>query len=92
MPKLVFTHEVDDVAHWLASPKREEVFAGVATNIQTQVHLTEPNRIAPSMNVDGIDMALLALLDIHFFRIPLPCLQGNASSSYRVADNLIVFG
>ena len=51
MPKLVFTHEVDDVAHWLASPKREEVFAGVATNIQTYVHPTEPNRIALSMEV-----------------------------------------
>ena len=37
MPKLIATHEVDDVAHWLASPKRAEVFAGVATNLQTYV-------------------------------------------------------
>ena len=38
MPKLIATHEVDDVADWLASPKRQEVFAGVATNITTFVH------------------------------------------------------
>ena len=55
MPKLVATHEVDDVAHWLASPKREEVFAGVATNITTFVHPSEPNRVALSMEVS--DMA-----------------------------------
>jgi hypothetical protein len=30
MPRLVAPHEVDDVAHWLASPKRAEVFASVA--------------------------------------------------------------
>ncbi len=55
MPKLVATHEVDDVAHWLASPKREEVFAGVARNITTYVHPSEPNRVALSMEV--ADMA-----------------------------------
>jgi hypothetical protein len=37
MPKLIATHDVDDVAHWLASPKRAEVFAGIATNLQTYV-------------------------------------------------------
>jgi hypothetical protein len=40
MPKLIVTHEVDDIEHWLASPKREEVFGGVATNIRTFVHDT----------------------------------------------------
>jgi hypothetical protein len=51
MPKLIATHEVDDVAHWLASPKRQEVFAGVATNITTFVHPSAPNRVALSMDV-----------------------------------------
>jgi hypothetical protein len=55
MPKLVATHEVDDVAHWLASPKREEVFAGVATNFTTFVHPSEPNRVALSMDVADMD-------------------------------------
>jgi hypothetical protein len=55
MPKLVATHEVDDVAHWLASPKREEVFAGVATNITTHTHPSDPNRVALSMDVADMD-------------------------------------
>ena len=55
MPKLVATHEVDDVAHWLASPKRQEVFAGVATDIQTFVLPGDPHRVAVSMDV--ADMA-----------------------------------
>jgi hypothetical protein len=55
MTKLIATHEVDDVAHWLASPKREQVFAGVATNITTFVHPSDPNRVALSMDVADMD-------------------------------------
>lgn len=55
MPKMIATHEVDDVAHWLASPKREEVFAGVATNITTFVLPGSANQVALSMDV--ADMA-----------------------------------
>jgi len=55
MPKLIAVHEVDDVAHWLASPKREEVFAGVAKNITTFVHPGDPHRVGLSMEV--ADMA-----------------------------------
>ncbi len=55
MPRLVATHEVDDVAHWLASPKREEVFASVATNIRTYVSPSTPNGVAVTMDV--ADMA-----------------------------------
>jgi hypothetical protein len=55
MPKLVATHEVNDVAHWLSSPKREEVFAGVAKDIKTFVHPSEPNRVAVSMEVADLD-------------------------------------
>ncbi len=55
MPKMIVTHEVDDVAHWLSSPKREEVFSGVATNITTFVHPGDSNRVALSMEV--ADMA-----------------------------------
>ena len=51
MPKLVATHEVDDVAHWLASPKRQEVFASVATNIRTFVDPSNAKRVAVSMDV-----------------------------------------
>ena len=53
MPKLIATHEVDDVEHWLASPKREEVFGGVATNIKTFVH--DSSRVALSMDVADLE-------------------------------------
>jgi len=55
MPKLVATHEVDDVAHWLASPKRAEVFAGIATSITTYVLPGDTNRVALSMEVADMD-------------------------------------
>lgn len=61
MPKLVATHEVNDVAHWLASPKREEVFAGVATNITTYVLPGDSSRVAVTMDVADMD-ALDALM------------------------------
>jgi hypothetical protein len=53
MPKLIATHEVNDVEHWLASPKREEVFGGVATNIKTFVH--DSSRVALSMDVADME-------------------------------------
>ena len=55
MPKLIATHEVDNIAHWLASPKRDEVFGGVATNITTFVLPSDPNRVALSMEVADMD-------------------------------------
>jgi hypothetical protein len=55
MPKLITTHEVDDVAHWLTSTKRQEVFAGVAENICTYVNPDAPNSVGLTMEV--ADMA-----------------------------------
>ncbi len=55
MPKLITTHEVDDVAHWLTSTKRQEVFAGVAKNICTFVNPDAPNSVGLTMDV--ADMA-----------------------------------
>jgi len=60
MPKMIATHEVDDVDHWLASPKRAEVFAGVAENICTFVHPGDDNRVGLSMDVP--DMAAFETL------------------------------
>ncbi|MES0808415.1 hypothetical protein ABLO27_02955 [Roseibium sp. SCPC15] len=54
MPKIVATHEVDDVAHWLASPKREEVFAGIGANIRTYVLPGGANRVAVTMDVEDL--------------------------------------
>ena len=55
MPRLVVTHEVDDVAHWLSSPKRSQVFAGIATDLKTYVLPEDSNRVALSMNVPDMD-------------------------------------
>jgi hypothetical protein len=55
MPKVITTHEVDDVAHWLTSPKREEVFGAVAKNICTFVRPDKPNSVGLTMEVS--DMA-----------------------------------
>jgi hypothetical protein len=55
MPKLIATHEVDDVAHWLASPRRAEVFGSAVTNIRTFVDPQNPNRVGLSMDVSDMD-------------------------------------
>ena len=55
MPRLIATHEVDDVALWLTSPKRQELFAGVAENIRTFVNPDDPNSVGLTMDV--ADMA-----------------------------------
>ena len=55
MPKLIATHEVNDVAHWLASKKREEVFHGVAKDIRTFVQSDASNRVGLSMDVADMD-------------------------------------
>ena len=54
MPKLIATHEVNDVAHWLSSKKREEVFSGVQ-NIRTFVQSNDSNRVGLSMDVLDMD-------------------------------------
>ena len=35
MATYVITHEVDDVEHWLRSPKREEVFGPMGITVRT---------------------------------------------------------
>jgi hypothetical protein len=35
MPTYLITHEVDDVGHWLSSPKRDEVFGPLGITLRT---------------------------------------------------------
>jgi hypothetical protein len=35
MPTLLAFHEVDDVDHWLSSPKREEVYGPLGITVRT---------------------------------------------------------
>lgn len=45
MATLVIFHEVDDVDHWLASPKRQEVFGPLGITVRTFVDPQKSNRV-----------------------------------------------
>lgn len=62
MPTVIAHHDVKDTEHWLASPKREEVFGPMGvTNIRTFVDPENPARVAVLMDVPDLD-ALMASL------------------------------
>jgi len=46
MATLLAFHEVDDVDHWLSSPKREEVFGPLGITIRTFRDPKGSNRVA----------------------------------------------
>ena len=55
MATYVITHEVDDVEHWLSSPKREEVFGPLGVTVRTFRDPEGSNKVAliaeiPDMN------------------------------------------
>jgi hypothetical protein len=55
MATYVITHEVDDVEHWLSSPKREEVFGPIGVSVRTFRDPDGSNKVAliaeiPDMN------------------------------------------
>jgi len=55
MPRMIATHEVDDVAHWLASPVREQVLGPIGvTNITTYIDSQNPSRVGLSMDVADV--------------------------------------
>ncbi len=45
MTTLIAFHEVDDVDHWLRSPKREEFFGPLGITIRTFVDPEKTNRV-----------------------------------------------
>ena len=56
MPTVMAHHDVKDVKHWLASPKREEVFGPIGvTNIRTFVDPGRPNHVGLVMEVADMD-------------------------------------
>jgi len=55
MPTLIAFHEVDDVEHWLSSPKREEVFGPLGVTIRTVSDPAGSNRVG--LIADIPDMA-----------------------------------
>jgi precorrin-6x reductase len=63
MPTVIATHDVKDTAHWLASPKRAEIFTTIGvTNIRTFVNPQNRNSVALIMDVPDMD-AMMALLE-----------------------------
>jgi hypothetical protein len=62
MPTVIAHHEVKDTQHWLASPKREEVFGPLGvTNIRTFVDQENPKRVALLMEVDDVEALAKAI-------------------------------
>ena len=45
MPTLMLFHEVDDVGHWVASPKREEFFGPMGMTARTFIDPEKTNRV-----------------------------------------------
>jgi hypothetical protein len=62
MPTVIAHHDVKDTAHWLASPKREEVFGPLGvTNIRTFVNPQNPTQVAVLMDVADLDAVMAAM-------------------------------
>jgi hypothetical protein len=59
MPTVVAYHDVEDTEHWLASPKREEVFGPLGvTNIRTFVNADNPRKVGLVMDIPDMDAVM----------------------------------
>jgi hypothetical protein len=62
MPTVIAHHDVKDKDHWLASPRRAEVFGPLGvTNIRTFVDPQNPHRVAILMDVADMDAVMSAM-------------------------------
>jgi len=62
VPTVIAHHDVKDKDHWLASPKREEIFGPLGvTNIRTFVDPKNPARVAVLMDVADMDAMMGAM-------------------------------
>jgi hypothetical protein len=55
MATYVITHEVDDVEHWLSSPKREEVFGPMGVTVGTFRDPEGSNKVALIAEIPDMD-------------------------------------
>jgi hypothetical protein len=55
MRTLMIFHEVDDVDHWLKSPKRQEFFGPLGMTVRTFVDPTGANRVGLLAEVPSIE-------------------------------------
>ncbi len=62
MPTVFGYHDVKDTAHWLASPKREEVFGPMGvTNIRTFVNPQDRTKVGVMFDVPDVNQFLSGL-------------------------------
>jgi hypothetical protein len=62
MPTVIAHHDVKDKDHWLASPKRKEIFEPLGiTNIRTFVDPQNPTQVALLMDVADLDRVMAFL-------------------------------
>jgi len=62
MPTVIARHDIKDKDHWLASPKRREVFGPLGvTNIRTFVDPQNPTQVAVLMDVADMDVLMEAM-------------------------------
>jgi hypothetical protein len=62
MPTIIAHHDVDDAAHWLASPKRAEFFGSLGiSNIRTFTNPLNPTQVALMLDVPDLDALTDAL-------------------------------
>ncbi len=55
MTTLIIFHEVDDVDHWLRSPRREEVFGAIGVTMRTFIDPEKTNRVGLIAEVPDMD-------------------------------------
>jgi hypothetical protein len=63
MPAVIGHHDISKGKdHWLASPKREEIFGPLGvTNIRTFVNPENPTQVAVLMDVGDLDVLMAAM-------------------------------
>ena len=55
MATLLIFHEVDDVDHWLSSPRRQELFGPLGMTVRTFVDPEKTNRVGLIVEVPDTD-------------------------------------
>lgn len=78
MPTIIGHHDISkDKDHWLASPKREQLFGALGiTNIRTFVNPDDPRRVAVLMDVPDMDAFMSAM-------------QGEAAGAAMAHDGVV---
>ena len=56
MRTILIFHEVDDVDHWLDSPRRREIFGPLGITARTFVDPDQPNRVGLLVEVPSMEV------------------------------------